>query len=396
MTLLKNCRVIPELTEGYDGQFADILIDGKFIAGICALGTADAAADDECIDMEGKTVLPGLFDLHMHLNFDSMSVADIAMRAPEQAIVDGMDYAQEFLRNGYTYLRDCGIACWGGQYVRQLIDRGIAVGPHYTFSGACNSPSVPGNKKFGPVYREFDGPQYALQICREDVANGADFVKYMVTGAVMNEGGDPQMMICTREELQAMVDGARACGTYLSCHCHGKPGILACVDAGVYTVEHCTYIDDECIDAFLKADGRSVIIPTLGVVYGILMDDTGATPQYMKDRASEIFDHCCEYLGKAYRAGVTMGWGSDADRVSFHKYPGLEFIAREKMGLSNIELLRQATIDSARIVHVDDKCGTLKAGKWADLCIVDGNPDEDIRVMTKLPAHVFIQGCQFV
>ena len=86
MTLLKNCRVIPELTEGYDGQFADILIDGKFIAGICAPGTADAAADDECIDMEGKTVLPGLFDLHMHLNFDSMSVADIAMRAPEQAI----------------------------------------------------------------------------------------------------------------------------------------------------------------------------------------------------------------------------------------------------------------------------------------------------------------------
>ena len=115
MTLLKNCRVIPELTEGYDGQFADILIDGKFIAGICAPGTADAAADDECIDMEGKTVLPGLFDLHMHLNFDSMSVADIAMRAPEQAIVDGMDYAQEFLRNGYTYLRDCGIACWGGR-----------------------------------------------------------------------------------------------------------------------------------------------------------------------------------------------------------------------------------------------------------------------------------------
>jgi len=391
--ILKNCRLVPELVEGYEGNTADIAIEGNLIQGIYSPGEAPAGEE---MDLHGMTVLPGLFDLHMHLNFDSMNVEAIASREPEQAIIDGLDYAQEFLRNGYTYLRDCGIAHWSGRYVRQAIDRGIVVGPHYSFSGACNSASAPGNKQFGPVYREFDGPQYALRICREDVANGADFVKYMVTGAVMNQGGDPQAMLCTEEELQAMADGARACGTYLSCHCHGKPGILACIRSGVYTVEHCTYIDEECIEAFLQADGASVIIPTMGVIYGILMDDTGAVPEYMKTRSKEIYDRASENLGKAYRAGVKMGWGSDADRVSFHKYPGLEFIARRKMGLTNVELLKQATIDSAKIVHVDHLAGTIKCGKWADLCVIDGNPDEDIDVMTKLPAHVFIQGKAFV
>lgn len=392
MLILKNCRLIPELTEGYDGTVADIAVDGKLIGGIFTPGTAPEGV---AVDMEGKTVLPGLFDLHMHVNFDCMNVEKIAARSPEQSIIDGLDYAQDYLRNGYTYLRDCGVANWGGRYIREAFERGIAVGPHYTFSGACNSPSVPGNKQFGPVYREFDGPQHALRICREDVANGADFVKYMVTGAMMNEGGDPQAMICTREELRAMVDGAAACGTYLACHCHGKPGILACIEAGVYTVEHSTYIDEECIEAYLKAGGKTVVVPTLGVVYGMITDDSGATPQYMKDRAQSVFERVSKYMGIAYRAGVKMGWGSDADRTSFDKYPGLEFVARKSMGLSNLELLRQATIDSAKIARVDDKCGTIKTGKWADFCVVDGNPDEDINVMAKLPAHVFIGGRQF-
>ena len=201
MLILKNCRLVPELVEGYEGNTADIAIEGNLIQGIYSQGEAPAGED---MDLHGMTVLPGLFDLHMHLNFDSMNLEAIASRVPEQSIIDGLDYAQEFLRNGCTYLRDCGIAHWSGRYIRQAIDRGIAVGPHYSFSGACNSASAPGNKQFGPVYREFDGPQYALRICREDVANGADFVKYMVTGAVMNQGGDPQAMLCTEEELQEL------------------------------------------------------------------------------------------------------------------------------------------------------------------------------------------------
>ena len=392
MTILRNCRLIADLTEGYEGEYGDIAYENGIIEGIYPVGKAPMPEGAEVLDMKNMTVLPGLFDLHMHANFDRMIVEQIAIRTPEQSLVDGIDYVQDYLRNGYTFLRDCGIAYWGGRYIREVFDRGLAIGPHYIFSGACNSPRAPGNAQFGPVYREFDGPQYALEVCRDDVAPGASFVKYMVTGAMMNEGGDPQAMLCTREELQAMVDGAAACGTYVAAHCHGKPGILACIETGVYTVEHSTYLDDECIEAYLKANGKTVIIPTLGVMHGILTDQTGAVPQYMKDRTGKIFENLCVNLAKACRAGVLVGWGSDADRTSFDRYPGLEFIARKALGLSNIELLRQATVNSAKIAGVLDKAGTIKAGKWADFCVVDGKPDEDIDVMTKLPAHVIVGG----
>ena len=392
MTILSNCRMVPDLTEGYSGKYADIVYENGLIEGIYPVGMAPSPEGTEVLDIKGMTVLPGLFDLHMHANFDRMIVEQIAVRTPEQSLVDGVDYAQDYLRNGYTFLRDCGIAHWGGRYIREFFDRGLAIGPHYIFSGACNSPRAPGNAQFGPVYREFDGPQHALEICRDDVAHGASFIKYMVTGAMMNEGGDPQAMLCTRKELQAMVDAAAACGTYVAAHCHGKPGILACIEAGVYTVEHSTYLDDECIESYLKSNGKTVMVPTMGVMYGILTDDTGAVPQYMKDRTANIYENLCVNLANACRAGVLVGWGSDADRPSFDRYPGLEFTARKALGLSNIELLRQATVNSAIIAGVIDKAGTIKVGKWADFCIVDGKPDEDIDVMTKLPAHVIIGG----
>ena len=102
-------------------------------------------------------------------------------------------------------------------------------------------------------------------------------------------------------------------------------------------------------------------------------------------------------MAKAYRAGVRMGWGSDADRDTFSLQPGLEFKARrEFMDLSNVELLRQATIDSARIVHLDSQVGTVKVGKLADLICVDGNPDQDISAMYRLPAYVWKEGKLFV
>lgn len=346
--------------------------------------------------MEGRTVLPGLFDLHMHLNFDTMDVAYMGSRGSEQSIVDGLSYAQDYLRNGYTFVRDCGMGYHAGQYIRQMIEQGLAEGPHYIHCGACNTPPAKGNAAFGPIYKEFSGSDQAEAIVQEDIENGAFFIKYMVSGAMMNEGGDPQAMICSAAELKAMADAARAHGTYLSCHVHGKPGILACLENDVYTLEHCSYLDDECIDKFIKKDGKCVMIPTVGIMYGMVKNFSGDVPEFMRQKVNASYEHAVSMFGKAYRAGVRMGWGSDLDRPTFDLVPGLEFMGRAAMGISNIELLKMATIDSAEIMHVDHVAGTIKVGKWADFCVVDGKPDQDISAMYQLPVHVFKMGKQIV
>lgn len=393
MLVLKNCRLVTELTEGYDGEYADIAVENGIISGIYSQG---GAPEGESVDMGGKTVLPGLFDLHMHLNFDTMDIAYIGSRRVEQSIVDGLSYAQDYLRNGYTFVRDCGMGEHAGQYVRQMIEKGLVKGPHYIHCGACNTPPTAGNAVFGPIYKEFTDPEEAEGIVREDLENGASFVKYMVSGAMMNEGGDPQAMICTEAQLKAMADAAKAHGTYLSCHVHGKPGILACLDNDVYTLEHCSYLDEECIEKFLEKKGKCVMIPTVGIMYGMVKNLSGDVPEFMSQKNGVIYDHAVSMFGKAYRAGVKIGWGSDLDRPTFDMFPGLEFMGRTAFGLSNVELLKMATIDSAEIVHMEHLAGTIKVGKWADFCVVDGKPDEDISAMYKLPAHVFKMGEQIV
>ena len=392
MKVLTNCRLVPELVEGYSGQMADIAMDGAYIEGIYPCGQAPAG---ESMDMKGNTVLPGLLELHVHANFDTMNIPAIKHRSDGQCLVDGLSYYQDYLRNGYTFIRECGVMNYQSQYLRQIIDKGLAMGPHIQTSGACNTPTTRGNEAFGNVYKEFDGADQALKIVREDMAHGCDFIKYMVTGAMMNEGGDPGAMICTKEELQAVVDAAAELGTYVACHCHGKKGILACLETGVGTIEHATYLDEECIAQFLAYGNRSALIPTMGIQFSMAENLAGNTPEYMQKKTSAIYMKSVDHFRKAYDAGVRIGWGADMDRPTFDLFPGLEFRARALMGLTPVQLLKMTTIDSAKIIHMDEKCGTIKAGKWADLVVIEGNPDEDISAMYKLPLHVFKEGKQF-
>ena len=395
MITLKNCRLIPELTEDYDDVMADILLDGKVIREINAPGTGTKG--ETVMDLEGKTVMPGLFDLHMHFNFDTVNVYELRAQGESQALLNGISYGYQYLRNGYTTVRDCGCMYYLGVYLRDAYASGLLMGPRVITAGACNSPSAMGNSAFGSVYKEFNGPHEAWEVARTDIAAGADFVKYMVTGAVMNKGGDPGAMICTREELHVLSDVAKSLNTYVAAHCHGKEGIMACAEEEIGTIEHASYIDDECIEALLAHGNVTAVIPTLSVAYSMARNITGNTPDFMRERSLDVMENIRQNMAKAYRAGVRMGWGSDADRDTFSLQPGLEFKARrEFMDLSNVELLRQATIDSARIVHLDSQVGTVKVGKLADLICVDGNPDQDISAMYRLPAYVWKEGKLFV
>lgn len=235
-----------------------------------------------------------------------------------------------------------------------------------------------------------------MGVCRREMSRGVDFIKYMVTGAVLNAGGEPGALVTTEAEIAAISRAADSLGTYVAAHCHGTQGIKLAIKNGIHTIEHASYMDEECVELILKQGNHTVTVPTFSVAYTIAKEMySGGVQGEFVEKAKDALEHMGQSAKMASAAGVLVGWGTDLDKQFFEACPGLEFLARSETGISNLELLRQATINSAKIVGLDDRCGTVKAGKYADLVVLDGNPDEDINVMKQMPVHVFKEGKRF-
>lgn len=392
MIVLKHCRLIPELTEGFRETYADLVIEGKYIKDIIPSDSINFESGT-VIDLKGCTLLPGLFDLHAHLMFMNQDYYASMMRPQNQYLIDCMDHAQMYLRHGYTTIRDCGNNYYAGVATRDAVNRGIIQGARIITAGKIISPTAKGNESFGTLYWETDNPEDMYQICRTEVAKGVDFIKYMVTGAVLNEGGVPGELVTTSKEISAITTAAASLGTYVAAHCHGTEGIKLAVKNGVKTIEHASYIDEECVELMLQRKDFVSIVPTFAIAYTLYKElyEGGVLPEFVV-KSRDACTHMAQGLKMCIDAGISAGWGTDLDMEMFERYPGLEFIARTELGFSNIECLKEATINSARIVDLDDVCGTIKVGKYADLIAVAGNPDEDITVMKTLPKYVFKEG----
>jgi imidazolonepropionase-like amidohydrolase len=392
MLILKNCRLVPELTEGFGGQAADIAIDGKTIKEIAPAGKLNAP-DAEVLDIKGKTVLPGFFDLHAHLMFTHQDYNALMLRPQNRYVLDCMKYAESYLRLGYTTVRDCGNDYYASVSARDAVAEGLIQGARVITSGKIVTPTTRGNSSFGSLYLEVDDPAEMRGVCRREMAQGVDFIKYMVTGAVLNEGGSPGQIVTTPEEIRAMTGAADSLGTYIAAHCHGTEGIKQAILNGVHTIEHATYMDEECVELILKQGNTTATIPTFSICYTIIHESYsgGVMAEYVA-KGRDAIGHMAKSVEMSEKAGVLVGWGTDLDRQMAEKFPGLEFTARSEMGLPNITILREATINCAKILGMDDMLGTVKAGKYADLVVIDGKPDEDMNAMKQVPTYVFKEG----
>ena len=390
--ILRNCRLVPALTEGFTETMADIVIEGKEIKEIYPVGVLRAENQEE-LDVAGATVLPGFFDLHAHLMFANQDYNASVMRTQNEYLLDCMEYAKVYLKHGYTTIRDCGNDFYCGVAVRDAVNRGIIQGTRIITSGKIVSPIAKGNKSFGTLYEEVDRPDEMLRVCRNEVAQGVDFIKYMITGAVLNESGVPGEMVTTPAEIKAIVEAADSLNTYVAAHCHGTEGIKQAVINGIRTIEHASYMTEECVELILKYGCRSSLVPTLSIAYSLYNHFfEGTILQEFIDKSRVACAHMMEGIKMAEAAGITVGWGTDFDRENFDKYVGLEFTGRGESGISNETILRQATINSAKIAGMEDKLGTIKCGKYADLAVMAGKPDEDLSAMKQLPLYVFKEG----
>lgn len=391
MLLLKNCAVLKELTEDFDGTRCDILIDGKRIAGIfpCGECTQDV---DEVVNLMDKYVLPGFFDLHVHLSLSGGDTLIDNAKTPVQMAYDEVKFAHDTLKAGFTHIRDVGSYFNTAIELRNAINAGKIQGPTIHAAGRIIITTEAGNEFFKELYREADGPQEMWKAVRAEMQCGADFIKILGTGAVMNPGGEPGQPIFTAEELKAVVEAARFKDTYVATHCHGTRTIKDSIRAGVRTLEHASILDDEAVE-MLKGNPNTYVVPTLKIVHG-LSDSVPASSTFMKAKAQYILDCLRGDMRKAYDAGLILGFGTDTGASPLlHAENGDEFILRKEFWeMSNIDIIKQATINSAIIIGEDKDYGTLKVGKVADLVVVDGDPLRDISVLRHNIDRVYKDG----
>ncbi len=396
ITVIQNARLISYLTEGYSESTADIFIKDDLIDEILPCGKQTPPAGATVIDVAGKTVMPGLFDLHCHLYLQSQTCnTDVIMKNPSEEMFDCWRYSLEYMKQGFTTLRDVGGTMEASIYLRDAINRGDLKGPRIIASGLIMTPTEVGNKTFPLLYAVADSPDALRETARKELEKGADFLKYMGTGAVTNKGGAPASRIATVAELQAVQEVAEMKLTHVAVHCHATEGIEKCVEVGIRTVEHGSLIEEKAIDMLVKS-GKTFVIPTFSI-FTVIYEDPVTGLMANGSSKKDIIKHGFDCLANAYKAGLKLGWGTDIVQTDFIARPGLEFYARKKYSnYSNKDMLLQATKNSAEIICVDDKLGTVKAGKIADLIVVDGNPDEEIEAMMKPMLHVFSNGKKMI
>ena len=333
--ILKNCRLLPELTEGTDLTCADVVLHDKCIADIVPCGTA-GHDDQEIIDAHGQTLLPGLIDGHLHAFIgDNPKAGDPTHGAAGRAL-DGLRYAQYLLKNGYTTIRNCGDhPDFPIVELRNQINSGFFVGPTILTSGPIVTPSVPGIEVAGKLWcMAADTTDEIRKAARFTFSHGADFLKLYGTGSLSVPNGKPGAQIMADDEIAEGVRTARLYQSYAAIHCHGAECIDAAVRCGVRTIEHATFITEETL---CRMDGRRDvgIIPTLYAFNRFLKMDP--KPAWVQDMLNQTI--AC--LKNAYRHDILIGWGTDVPMSEQVEEVGKDFRLRSQvLGYENIDLLK--------------------------------------------------------
>ena len=371
-----------------------ITVDGDRIAGI-ADGYTAPAAGDTVIDLRNATVLPGLMDLHVHLDGQQspqtytegfyLNPGDYALRAAY--------YAKKTLLAGFTTVRNLGDTNYSTRALRNAIAAGWVDGPRvYTAGPAIGTTGSHADNTNGysdqvmrlfPEPEIFNGADGARAAVRDHVKHGVDVIKIMTTGGVLSLGDTAQGAQMTNEEVRAVVETAHEYGLKVAVHAHGTEGMKRAILAGVDSIEHGTFMTDEIV-ALMKEHG-TYYVPTLSAGHFVMekAKTPGFLPPSVAAKAMLVGPAMTVTFQRAYHAGVKIAFGTDQG-VAPHGENAKEFIYMVDAGMTPMDAIKTSTLEASKLLGVDKELGTVETGKFADLVAVPGDPLADISLMTKV------------
>jgi imidazolonepropionase-like amidohydrolase len=355
-----------------------------------------AAAGDRVIDLRSGTLLPGLFDMHVHLSSEYSKNSEIDEYKLNEAdfAIDAVMYAQRTLLAGFTTVRDLGDEYRETIALRNAIRAGkvpgpriIAAGKSIATTGGHADPTNGWARRFpadpGPAEGVVNGIEDARKAVRQRYKDGSDTIKITATGGVLSiakSGSNPQFM---EEEIRAIVSTARDYGFKVAAHAHGTEGIKRAVRAGVDTIEHGTFMDEEGMK--LMKERGTFYVPT--ITAGNWVFEQAQKPDFfppvVRPKALAVGPQIQQTFAKAYKAGVKILFGTDTG-VSRHGDNAKEFKLMVDAGMPPMEAIKVATSVPARFLELDDKTGSIAVGKLGELIGVPGDPLADISVMERV------------
>jgi imidazolonepropionase-like amidohydrolase len=349
-------------------------------------------SDARVVDLSRYTVLPGLIDAHTHLTGSPylMGYKGLAVSVPREALL-GARNARVTLEAGFTTVRNVGASGFADIALRDAINAGDVPGPRILASGPplgitgghCDENLL------APEFHFFsegvaNGVPAVMAKVREDIKYGADLIKFCATGGVLSKGDNAELEQYSPEEMQAIVHEAHRLGRKVAAHAHGAQGIKDAILAGVDSIEHGSFIDEEGIQ-LMKQHG-TYLVPTLYLGDWLLENyqKLGLTDD-MVAKAKLVLPAARQNVARAFREGVKVAFGTDA-AVYPHGLNAHEFAVMVKLGLTPLAAIQAATVNAADLLGWSDQIGTLEPGKYADLIAVEGDPLKNVTTLENVKA----------
>lgn len=361
----------------------DILIRGNRIAQVGQNLQVPAGAQE--VDLRKATVLPGFIDSHTHLASSSGHGAGAIVPVPRQALA-GAKNARLTLMAGFTTVRNLGAEGFADVALRDAIDDGDVIGPRMQVSGPIISiTGGHGDDSLFPFSFHIsadgvaDGVPAVMAMVRQNVKYGADVIKFAASGGVFSKGDNPMNEAYSPEEMQAIVAESHRLGRKVAVHAHAAISIKDAVRAGVDSIEHGIFLDEEGIQ-LMKQHG-TYLVPTTFPLYWFADNVKSLNmPPYVVEKAAIIIPAAKQNMARAFREGVKVALGTDAG-VYPHGLNAGEFWSMVELGLTPVQALQAGTVNAADLLGWSDRIGSIESGKFADIVAVSGDPLADVKIL---------------